>query len=111
MYRAELERYQDHTKLDDQYPYHGAHGRLTDDLYDKTRIPHIVFNNPSNCKADTKKQRLPKILIFNWTIQSEKVQLTGSMIYQRMLLPCKMDQKVCDPTIRTRAISTNTLTL
>ena len=56
-HQAELERYQGHIKLDDIYPFHGAHGRLTYDLQDKKWIPQIGINNPSNCKADTKKNK------------------------------------------------------
>ena len=40
-HQAELERYQGHIKLDDNFPCHGAHGRLTYDLHDKNWIPHI----------------------------------------------------------------------
>ena len=54
VHQAELERYQGHIKLDEKYPYNGAHGRLTYDIHDKHWIPHIGINNPSNCKADTK---------------------------------------------------------
>ena len=49
VHQAELERYQGHIKLDEKYPYNGAHG--------KHWIPHIGINNPSNCKADTKNRR------------------------------------------------------
>ena len=52
-YQAELERYQGHIKLDDRYPFRGAHGCLTYDIHDKNRIPHIETNNTSNCKGDT----------------------------------------------------------
>ena len=52
--QAELERYQGHIKLDDKYPFQGAHGRLKYDLHDKNWIPLIGKNNSSNCKADTK---------------------------------------------------------
>ena len=55
VHQAELERYQGHIKLDEKYPYNGAHGRLTYDMHDKHWIPHIGINDPSNCKADTKK--------------------------------------------------------
>ena len=53
-HQAELEIYQGHIKLDDEFPFHGS-GRLTYDLNDKNWIPHIAINNSSNCKADTKK--------------------------------------------------------
>ena len=56
VHQAELERYQGHIKLDEKYPYNGAHGRLTYDKHDKHWIPHIGINNPSNCKADTKNK-------------------------------------------------------
>ena len=35
VHKAELERYQGHVKLDEKYPYNGAHGRLTYDIHDK----------------------------------------------------------------------------
>ena len=41
VHQAELERYQGHIRLDEKYPYHGAHGRLTYDIHDKHWIPHI----------------------------------------------------------------------
>ena len=41
VHQAELERYQGHIKLDEKYPYKGAHGRLTYDIHDKHWIPHI----------------------------------------------------------------------
>ena len=53
---AELERYHGHVKLDENYPYNGAHRRLTYDIHDKHWIPHIGINNPSNCKPDTKNK-------------------------------------------------------
>ena len=56
VHQAELERYQGHIKLDDKYPFNGAHGRLTYDPDDKHWIPHIRINDPSNCKADTKNR-------------------------------------------------------
>ena len=88
---AELERYQGHIKLDDKYPFHGAHGRLTYDLHDKKWIPHIGINNPSNCKADTKNKGYQETMFFGWKIQLEKVQLTrdlkdDTMIYQGIRL-------------------------
>ena len=55
-HQSEFERYQGHIKLDDKFPFHGAHGRLTYNLHDKNWIPHIGINNPSNCKADTKNK-------------------------------------------------------
>ena len=58
--QAELERYQGHIKLDEKYPYNGAHGRLTYDIHDKHWIPPIVINDPSNCKADTKMKDIKK---------------------------------------------------
>ena len=108
-HQAELERYQGHIKLDEKYPYNGAHGRLTyDNIYDKHWIPHIGINNPSNCKADTKNKGFQEIKFFDWKIQLEKIQLTrdlsdNTIIYQRIRLPCKTDQGYCDPTTRTQA--------
>ena len=34
-HQAELEKYQVHLRLDNKFPIHGAHGRLTYDLHDK----------------------------------------------------------------------------
>ena len=62
--QAEHERYQGHIKLDEKYPYNGAHGRLTYDIHDKHWIPHIGINNPSNCKADTKNYRVSRKNVF-----------------------------------------------
>ena len=76
VHQAELERYQGHIKLDEKYPYNGAHGRLTYDIQDKHWIPHIGINNPSNCKADTKNKGYQEIMFFDWKIQLEKIQLT-----------------------------------
>ena len=39
--QAELERYQGHIRLDENYSYNCAHGSLTYDLDDKYWIPHI----------------------------------------------------------------------
>ena len=64
VHQAELERYQGHIKLDEKYPYNGAHGRLTYDIHDKHWIPHIGINNPSNCKADTKNKGYQEIMFF-----------------------------------------------
>ena len=91
-HEAELERYQGHIKLDNKFPFHGAHERLTYDLQDKNYIPHIGINNPSNCKADTKNKGYQKIMFFDWKIQLEKVQLTrdlkdDTIIYQGIRLP------------------------
>ena len=108
VHQAELERYQGHIKLDEKYPYNGAHGRLTYDMHDKHWIPHIGINDPSNCKADTKNKGYQEIMFFDWKIQLEKIQLTrdlsdNTMIYQGIRLPCKNDQSYCDPTTRTQA--------
>ena len=108
VHQAELERYQRHIKLDEKYPYNGAHGRLTYDIHDKHWIPHIGINNPSNCKADTKNKGYQEIMFFDWKIHFEKIQLTrdlsdNTMIYQGIRLPCKNDQGYCDPTTRTQA--------
>ena len=40
-HQAELERYEDHVKLENNYPYHGAHGHLSYDLHDKKWIPQL----------------------------------------------------------------------
>ena len=106
VHQAELERYQGHIKLDEKYPFNGAHGRLTYDPEDKHWIPHIGINNPSNCKADTKNRGYQEIMFFDWKIQLERVQLTqdledNTMIYQGIRLPRKNDQGYCDPTTRT----------
>ena len=108
VHQSQLERHQGHIKLDEKYPYNGAHGRLTYDLHDKHWIPHIGINNPSNCKADTKNKGYQEIMFFDWKIQLEKIQLTrdlsdNTMIYQGIRLPCKNYQGYCDPTTRTQA--------
>ena len=108
VHQSQLERHQGHIKLDEKYPYNGAHGRLTYDLHDKHWIPHIGINDPSNCKADTKNKGYQEIMFFDWKIQLEKIQLTrdlsdNTMIYQGIRLPCKNDQGYCDPTTRTQA--------
>ena len=69
--------------------------------------PRIGINNPSNCKADTKKKEYQENLFFDWKIQLEKVKVTrdlkdDTIIYQGISLPCKNDQGYCDPTTRTR---------
>ena len=107
-HQAELERYQGHIRLDDKYPFHGAHGRLAYDLQNKNWIPHVGINKPSNCKADTKNKGYQEIIFFDSKIQLEKVQLTqnlknDSTIYQEIRLACKNDQGYCDPTTRTQA--------
>ena len=108
VHQAQLERHQGHIKLEEKYPYNGAHGRLTYDIHDKHWIPHIGINDPSNCKADTKNKGYQEIMFFDWKIQLEKVQLTrdlsdNTMIYQGIRLPCKNYQGYCDPTTRTQA--------
>ena len=40
-HQSKLERYLGHKKLDEKYPFHGAHGRLTYDLHNKSWIPDI----------------------------------------------------------------------
>ena len=77
--QAELERYQGHIKLDEKYPYNGAHGRLIFDIQDKHWIPHIGLNNPSNYKADSKNKSYQEIMFFDWKIQLEKIQLTRDL--------------------------------
>ena len=56
----------------------------------------------------TQKKGYQEIMLFDWKIQLEKVQLTrdlfdNTMIYQGIRLPCKNDQGYCDPTTRTQA--------
>ena len=47
-------------------------------------------------------------MFFDWKIQLEKVQITrdlkdNTIIYQGVRLPCKNDQRYCDPPTRTQA--------
>ena len=47
-------------------------------------------------------------MFFDWKIQLEKVQLTRDLkdnttLYQGITLPCKNDQRHCNPTTRTQA--------
>ena len=84
-HQAELESYQGHTKLDDKFPFHRAHGRLTYDLHDKNWIPYIRINNPLNCKADTKNKGYQEIMFFDRKIQLEKVQLTRDLNYDTII--------------------------
>ena len=65
VHQAEIERYQGHIKLDERYPYNGAHGRITYDIHDKHRIPHIGLNCRSNCKADTENKGCQEIMFFD----------------------------------------------
>ena len=107
-HQAEIEKHQGHLRLDRNFPFHGTHGRFTYDLHDKHWIPYISINDPSNCKADTKNKGYQEIMFFDWKIQLEKVQLTrdlkdGTILYQGILLPCKNDQRYCDPTTRKQA--------
>ena len=44
VHQAELERYQAHIKIDEKYPYNGAHRRLTYEIHNKHWIPHIEIN-------------------------------------------------------------------
>ena len=44
VHQAELERYQAHIKIDERYPYNGAHRRLTYEIHNKHWIPHIGIN-------------------------------------------------------------------
>ena len=52
-HQAEHEKYQGHIRLDNKFPFHGAHGILTYVLHDKNWIPQPGINSPSNCTADT----------------------------------------------------------
>ena len=106
-YQAELERYQGHIKLDDKFPFQGAHGRITYDLHDKNWIAHIGINHPSNCKADTKNKCYQEIMFIDWKIQLEKLQLTrglkdDTIIFKAKRFPCKNDQGYCNPSTRTQ---------
>ena len=108
--QAELERYQSHIKLDDKFPFHGAQGRLPNDLHGKNWKPRIGINNPSNCKADIINKGYQEIMFFDWKMQLEKVQLTRDLkddiiIYQANRLPCKNDPGYCDPTTRIQSIT------
>ena len=99
VHQAELERYQGHIKVDERYPYNGAHGRLTYETHEKHWIPQIGINNPSNCKADTENKGYQEIMFFNWKIQLQKIQLTqdlkdNTIIYQGIRLPCKNDKAI-----------------
>ena len=40
------------TKIDENFNYHGAPGRLRYDIHNKNRIPHLGINDPSNGKAN-----------------------------------------------------------
>ena len=46
-HQAELERYQGHIKLDDKFPFHGAHGILSYNFHDKNWIPTKHRNKQS----------------------------------------------------------------
>ena len=107
-HQAELERYLGHIKLNDKFPFHGAHGRLSYDLHDQNWIPHIGIKKPLICKAATKNKGYQEIMFFDWKIQIEKVQPTrdlkdDTIFYQEMRLLCKNDQGYCEPTTRTKA--------
>ena len=105
--QAELEKHQGHIRLDINFPFHGTHGRLTYNLHDKHWIPHIGINDPSNCKADTKNKGNQEIMFFDWKIQPKKVLTRDlrddTILYQGIRLPCKNDQRICDPTTRRQA--------
>ena len=60
-HQAELERYQGHIKLDDKYPFHGAHGRLPYDLPDKNWIPHIEYQTLLTAKLTQKTKYFKKL--------------------------------------------------
>ena len=77
--QAELQKRQGHIRLYTKFRFHGAHGRLTYDLYDKHWISHIGIKNPSNCEADTKNKGYQEIMVFDWKIQLEKVQITRDL--------------------------------
>ena len=54
-----------------------------------------------------KNKGYQEIMLFEWKIQLEKVQLTrdlkdDSILYQGIRLPCKNDQGYCDPTTSTQ---------
>ena len=106
VHQAELERYQGHIKIDEKY--NGAHGRLIYDIHDKHWIPHIGINNPTNCKADKKNRGYQKIMLLDWKVQLEKIQITldlkdNTIIHHGIRLTRKNYQGYCDPTTRTKA--------
>ena len=74
-HQAELEKHQGRIRLDTKFPFPGAHGRLTHNLYGKTWIPHIGISNPSNCKAELKNKGYQEIMFFDWKTQLEKYNL------------------------------------
>ena len=55
-HQAEPEKHQGHNRLDRNFPFHGIHGRLTYDLHDKHRIPHIGINKQIQKIKDIKKK-------------------------------------------------------
>ena len=59
-HHAELESYQAHNRLDDHYPYHGAHGRLIYDLLDENWMPHIGISNSKIAKLAQKAKAIKK---------------------------------------------------
>ena len=77
-YQAELEKYHRHMRVDNNFPFHGAHGRLTYDLYDKNWIPRIGKNTLSNCKAESKNKGHQENA-FDWKIRLETVHLTRDL--------------------------------
>ena len=87
VHQAELERYQGHIKLDEKYPYNGAHGRLTYDIHNKHWIPHIGINDPSNCKADTKNKGYQEIMFFRLENTTRKNTTHTRFIRQHNDLP------------------------
>ena len=107
-HQSQLERHQVHIQLDDNFFYHGAHGRSTYGIHDRKWIPHIGIKTLSNCKADTKNSGYQEKIIFDCKIQLEKVQLTrdlknDTILSQGVCLPCKNNQRYCKPTTRTQA--------
>ena len=42
------------------------------------------MNNPSNCKAGTKNKGYQEKMFFDWKIQLEKVQLTRTIMTQKI---------------------------
>ena len=107
-HQEEIERYQGHIKLDDKYPLHGAHGRLTYELHDNNWKPQNRINNPSNCEAVTKLKGYQEFMFFDGEIQLEKVQVArnlkaDSIFYQGIRFFCKTDQGYCDTATRTQA--------
>ena len=62
-HQADLERYQEHIKLDKKCPYNVAHGRITYDLHDKHWISHIGILILQTAKPIQKKDTKKKCFL------------------------------------------------